>query len=325
MNMTFLLNSSNPPFGMVMPGRNWQATTAAGYGFGFNGKMKNDEIKGNSNSYDFGDRIYDGRLGRWYSVDKLAIKYKSNSPYIFAVNNPITQIDFDGNKVLNFYTAMLKSAEKNIIPLEAELDSYACIYGSLKRKKDFTGTKADWKYIKGIEKQYKAEISHINDLKVKERIVNEIISDWQTQSPDKFNEFDKATNHLGEQVDMYIKVDNLFDSQPNQVPQNALAGYNEAPRVEIDENNAVRPTGVRGVNTITITLEIDESDRANFENKYGQDIENHEGGHFLYFIKHAAEYMKYIEELKQTKREFNGGHNEDDESGKNAKKYGDKN
>jgi len=40
------------------------------------------------------------------------MQYKSNSPYVFALNNPITQIEIDGNKVLNFYTAQVKSAEK---------------------------------------------------------------------------------------------------------------------------------------------------------------------------------------------------------------------
>jgi len=274
---------------------------------------------------DFGARIYDPRIGKWFSVDILAMQYKSNSPYVFALNNPITQIDIDGNKVLNFYTAQVKSAEKNIVSLEVELDNYACLYGSTQKKKEFTGTKADWKYIKSIQKQYESELSHINELKVKEKIVNTIILDWQSRSPAEFYEFDNATNQLLEQVDMYVKVDNLFDSQPNQIPSDAIAGYNEPPRVDIDGNGVTRPTGIRGVNTITITLEIDESDRINFENKYGQDIENHEGGHFLYFIKHAGEYMNYIKQLQKDKREFNGGHNSDDESGKNAKKYGEKN
>ncbi len=35
-----------------MPGRNWKAATANGYGFGFNGQMKDNEIMGGSNSYE---------------------------------------------------------------------------------------------------------------------------------------------------------------------------------------------------------------------------------------------------------------------------------
>src|SRR5690606_25374295 len=56
---------------------------------------KDDEIKGNGNSYDFGARIYDSRLVRWLSLDPLASKYPSESPYIFVGNNPIFYIDPD--------------------------------------------------------------------------------------------------------------------------------------------------------------------------------------------------------------------------------------
>ncbi|MFA6925213.1 MAG: RHS repeat-associated core domain-containing protein, partial [Bacteroidales bacterium] len=56
------------PFGMLMPGRNFNTTT---YRHGFNGKEKDDELKGSGNSYDYGMRIYDPRLGRFLSVDPL--------------------------------------------------------------------------------------------------------------------------------------------------------------------------------------------------------------------------------------------------------------
>jgi len=42
---------------MVMPGRNWKAGSANGYGFGFNGQLKNDEITTNASIIDFGARI----------------------------------------------------------------------------------------------------------------------------------------------------------------------------------------------------------------------------------------------------------------------------
>jgi RHS repeat-associated protein len=79
---------------MNMPGRNYAATTSSGYRYGFNGKEKSDEIA--IGDLDFGARIYDGRLGRWLSVDPLQKKYPSLSPFIFTNNNPIIYIDFDG-------------------------------------------------------------------------------------------------------------------------------------------------------------------------------------------------------------------------------------
>jgi len=64
--------------------------------YGFNGKEKDDEIEGAGNSYDYGMRIYDPRLGRWSSVDPLAHKMPAWSPYSFCFNNPILFVDPDG-------------------------------------------------------------------------------------------------------------------------------------------------------------------------------------------------------------------------------------
>ena len=47
-------------FGMQMPGRTW---TASEYRYAFNGKEKNNEI--NAGDYDFGDRIYNSKIGKW--------------------------------------------------------------------------------------------------------------------------------------------------------------------------------------------------------------------------------------------------------------------
>ncbi len=75
---------------MMMPGRQYSSDE---YRFGFNGMEKDDEIKGNGNSYDFGARIYDPRVGRWLSVDPDFRKYESLSPYNFVNNMPIIAID----------------------------------------------------------------------------------------------------------------------------------------------------------------------------------------------------------------------------------------
>ncbi|WP_353779230.1 papain fold toxin domain-containing protein [Winogradskyella sp. 3972H.M.0a.05] len=67
------------------------------YRYGFQGQEKDDEVKGEGNSYNFGSRsIYDGRVARFISLDPDARKYPSMSPYAFAANNPIFLIDYDG-------------------------------------------------------------------------------------------------------------------------------------------------------------------------------------------------------------------------------------
>jgi RHS repeat-associated protein len=66
------------------------------YKYGFNGQEKDDEIKGESNHYNFTYRGYDSRLGRFTSVDPLTSSYPFYSPYQFASNTPIQAIDLDG-------------------------------------------------------------------------------------------------------------------------------------------------------------------------------------------------------------------------------------
>ena len=68
--------------------------------YGFNGKEKDNEVyNGDGNSYDYGARQYNPRLGRWMSIDPLAIKYPELSPYSFAGNSPIAAMDPDGKRI----------------------------------------------------------------------------------------------------------------------------------------------------------------------------------------------------------------------------------
>lgn len=80
-------------FGMVQPGR---AFSSNNYRYGFNGQEKSDEVRGEGNQIDFGERIYDSRIGRFLSMDPLANAYPFQSPYNFAANSPITLVDVMG-------------------------------------------------------------------------------------------------------------------------------------------------------------------------------------------------------------------------------------
>jgi RHS repeat-associated protein len=84
------------PFGFQMPGRVYEAD---GYRYGFNSMEKDEDLKGSGNSYDFGARIYDPRVGRFSSIDFFSSKFAWNSTYCFAGNTPIAAIDLNGDSI----------------------------------------------------------------------------------------------------------------------------------------------------------------------------------------------------------------------------------
>lgn len=84
-----------------MPGRSFSTPL---YRYGFNGKEKDDEVKGSGAQYDYGFRIYDPRLGKFLSVDPLTKKYPELTPYQFASNRPIDGVDLDGKEYCNSTT-----------------------------------------------------------------------------------------------------------------------------------------------------------------------------------------------------------------------------
>jgi RHS repeat-associated protein len=81
------------PFGMALVGRKY-AVGAGQYRYGFNGKEKSDEIA--EGDLDFGNRVYDSRLGKWFSLDPSMKKNCYESNYAFVSNSPLLYADADG-------------------------------------------------------------------------------------------------------------------------------------------------------------------------------------------------------------------------------------
>jgi RHS repeat-associated protein len=74
--------------GSIMPGRSFNSSE---YRYGFNGMEKDDEVKGEGNSYTTHFRQYDPRLNRFLSFDPVFKPHES--PYALNGNNPIWLID----------------------------------------------------------------------------------------------------------------------------------------------------------------------------------------------------------------------------------------
>ena len=87
----------------------------------FNGKE--DQVFIGDCLADYGARMYDRERGRWLTQDPLQ---QYHSPYVFCGNNPINNIDVDGNwSVTNHYLMTRKAlAQYGITGQQAELLSY---------------------------------------------------------------------------------------------------------------------------------------------------------------------------------------------------------
>jgi RHS repeat-associated protein len=83
---------------MTMPGRNYSSNL---YRYGFNGKENDKDIS--ESVQDYGMRIYDVRIAKFFSVDPITADYPELTPYQFSSNTPIWAIDMDGLEA--YYTS----------------------------------------------------------------------------------------------------------------------------------------------------------------------------------------------------------------------------
>jgi RHS repeat-associated protein len=68
-----------------------------GYSYGFQGSEKDDEVKGEGNSYTTHFRQLDVRIGRWLTIDPRVKELPWQSPYCSMDNNPIRFNDPKGD------------------------------------------------------------------------------------------------------------------------------------------------------------------------------------------------------------------------------------
>jgi RHS repeat-associated protein len=82
----------------------------------YNGKEEQKE----TGWLDYGARMYDNALGRFFNQDRFADKYLDFTPYQYAANNPVLYIDVNGDSI-NFSSIMEQGGVQAVVNILSDL------------------------------------------------------------------------------------------------------------------------------------------------------------------------------------------------------------
>jgi RHS repeat-associated protein len=83
------------PFGLTF--NSYSRENSVSQDYKYNGKEEQKEL--NLGWLDYGMRMYQPELGRFFTQDRFAEKYRPISPYQYAANNPVRFIDVNGDSI----------------------------------------------------------------------------------------------------------------------------------------------------------------------------------------------------------------------------------
>lgn len=264
-----------------MPNRN--ASTDS-YRYGFNGKEKDDEVKGEGNSYDFGARMYDNRIGRWFASDPLQKEYEYLSPYSYTGGNPILYIELDGEKFINPYKEKLKNAKKELATQKKIYDALVLKNGGNLKAKDVKNYYKN--NLKPLEKS-------VENFQKQNDLVEGLLYTLELLDKTTFDELNTYVDGDGQDIDITITLSKFNESPITKGTSMEIFAETKGltkPKVRRTVNQVTGATEnaeVIGVQGNNIEIILYEKSLAKFGNEIG-DIK-----YFKTFVKDSKSFYKF--------------------------------
>ncbi|MGB0523809.1 MAG: RHS repeat-associated core domain-containing protein, partial [Flammeovirgaceae bacterium] len=136
--------------------------------FTYNGK----ELEETTNLLEYGQRDYDPQLGRFHKVDRFAESYHTFTPYHYGLNNPIMNIDVNGDYVRIFSS----DGNASYIYQNGKLHHYTQdSEGNVTVGEEYKGD-GNGKYHDSFVQQAFDDLNKINSVDEGQTVINELTS-----------------------------------------------------------------------------------------------------------------------------------------------------
>ncbi len=238
-------------------------TNYVDYRYGFNNMERDDEIKGGGNSYDFGARMLDARLGRWLSIDALASKYPGNSPYQYVASSPIMNKEVDGNDYIVSVDHKAKTITIKAV-YYTEAGDEKSYHTALKGTELWNKQSGKFNYILGKGKN-KVKYEIIFDIKVLELTEGEKLSSkTANKAGDPTPVFDESGKQIGTKYNTIPKDTEANTLEVMSVPEfmkerNSRDASVHATGLTADGNKIFLPDNKLGTSALVTAHEIGHS------------------------------------------------------------------
>lgn len=218
------------PFGLTF--NNWHISPENLHKY--NGKEEQQE----TGWLDYGARMYEPALGRWFNIDPKSELYKSYSPYHFVGGNPIKNIDDNGESYA-FYLEQTKSGDWR-------LRITATYFVGKDDKKSYNAARLGASFWNGQSGKFSIELTDENgeksqigiDFDIKVKKVDDPIGELYKDSR---GHKDALTDDRSGNV-FKVLSDNAFKAEPGTSPgSNGIAGIRTA---KIPEKNSRWPEAI---------------------------------------------------------------------------------